>query len=45
MGEILAQLGLKFLNSLVIWFEIVLNLVGNGIDFLWKFVGNLSNTS
>ena len=29
----------------MIWFEIVLELVGKGLDFLWKFVGNLSNTS
>ena len=26
----------------MIWFEKVLKLVGNGLDFLWKFVGNLS---
>ena len=29
----------------MIWFEIVLKLVGNRLDFLWIFVGNLSNTS
>ena len=27
----------------MIWLEIVLKLVGNVLDFLWKFVG--SNTS
>ena len=29
----------------MIWFEIVLKLVGNGLDFRGKFDGNLSNTS
>ena len=29
----------------MIWFEIVLKQVGNGLDFVWKFVGNFSNTS
>ena len=29
----------------MIWFEKVLKLVGNGLDFLWKNIGNLSNTS
>ena len=28
----------------MIWFEIVLKLVGNGSDVVWKFVGNLSNS-
>ena len=29
----------------MIWFEIVLKFVGNRLDFVWKFVGNLSDTS
>ena len=29
----------------MIWFEIVLKLVENGLDFLLTFVGNLSNLS
>ena len=29
----------------MVWFEIVLKLVGNGLDLVWKYVGNLSNTS
>ena len=38
MGKIFIELGLKFFNrGLVILFEIVLKLVGNGLDFLWKF--------
>ena len=28
----------------MIWFEIVLKLVGNELDFVWKFVGFLSIT-
>ena len=28
----------------MIWFEIILKLVGNGLNFVSKFVGNLSNT-
>ena len=31
--------------GLVIWFEIVLKLARNGLDFLWKFVGNLGNVT
>ena len=29
----------------MICFEIVLKLVGNELDLVWKFVGSLSNTS
>ena len=29
----------------MIWFEIVLKLIENGFDFVWKFVRNMSNTS
>ena len=29
----------------MIWLEIVLKLVGNRLDLVWKLVGNLSNTS
>ena len=29
----------------MIWFEIGLELAGNRLDFAWKLVGNLSNTS
>ena len=29
----------------MIWVEIVLKLVRNRLDFVWKFVGNFSNTS
>ena len=29
----------------MIWFEIVLKFVGNGLDFVWKFIVNLSDTS
>ena len=29
----------------MIWFEKVLKLVGNELDFVWKLVENFSNTS
>ena len=29
----------------MIWFGIALKLVGNGLDFVWKFVRNYSNTN
>ena len=29
----------------MIWFEIVYKFVENGLDYVWKFVGNLCNTS
>ena len=29
----------------MIWFEIVWKLVGNELEFLWKFVESWSNTS
>ena len=46
MGHILTELGLNVFNKgLVIWFEIFLKLIGNGLDLVWKLVGNLSNTS
>ena len=38
---------LKLFNSmeLVIWLQILWKLVGNGLEFSGKFVGNLCNTS
>ena len=40
-----SQASLEIYRGLLIWFEKVLKFAGNGLDFVWKFVGNLCNTS